>query len=74
MEPRPLPNRRLFLSPKEVAPMVGASEDWVREAIRVGSLPGRKVMGRYKVNAAVLEEFLRDQPRDEAVSVRRPWS
>lgn len=75
MEARPTPTRPLFLTPREAAPLLGMSEDLVREAIRRGELPGRKVLGRYKIARAALDDYCREMAATApAPQPRRPWS
>lgn len=72
MEPRPPSQRPLFLTPKQAAPLLGMSEDAIREAVRAGELPGRKVMGRYRLLASALEELV-PRPVAPPPATRRPW-
>jgi hypothetical protein len=65
---RPLHAAR-YLEPALVAELLDVSDDVIREHLRRGSLPGKKILGRWRVDLYAL----RDSHPDEWDELERRW-
>lgn len=63
-----------LLTPRETATVLGESERWVLNSLRDGTIPGRKVRGRWRVSLPELEAWLcgeaspRPEPRRQIIA------
>ena len=48
-----------YLTPKEIALLLGVHEETIRRYLRTGELPAIKLRGVYRVKREDFEEFLR---------------
>ena len=48
-----------YLTPKEIALLLGVHEETIRRYLRTGELPAIKLRGVYRVKREGFEEFLR---------------